>query len=57
MLLNFVALACLAEFDDAFLAIYDDTNLKIYIDTEFDIDKFRKEKLMVERELILAIEA
>jgi hypothetical protein len=57
VLLNFVALACLAEFDDAFLAIYDDTNLKIYIDTEFDIDKFRKEKLMVERELILAIEA
>lgn len=54
--MNYIALGCLAEFDDSFLAIYNDTNMKCFVDMEFAIEEFRKDKYVVERKLILAIE-
>ena len=56
VLLNYIALGCLAEFDDSFLAIYDDTNMKCFVEMEFPIEEFKKKKLIVERDLILDIE-
>jgi len=47
---DYLALGCIAEFDDSFVSTYRDSNLRPYfVEFELPIENFRKNKIVISK--------
>jgi hypothetical protein len=46
LIFDFLALSCLAEFDDLFLTVFGQTQLNIFTDLDIPLKRVRKNKFL-----------
>ena len=55
IVMNYIVLGCIADFDVKFLNIYSKTELNCFMGLEININTFRKPKIIVNNDQILEI--